>query len=143
MPGFKDNDIAERREASAQAKKATLEQFRARQAASQPASAERRAERLAVIEAREVRKVAKQAKDERKAVERQAREQEAAQLVKMREQEAAQLAKAHEKAAAAEKRREADEAVKRAGEQKAACDARYATRNARRARLANRWRSSS
>ena len=33
MPGFKDNDIAERRESSMRAKKATLEQFRARQAA--------------------------------------------------------------------------------------------------------------
>ena len=80
MPGFKD-DIAGRREASAQAKKATLEQFRARQA---------------------------------------------------REQEAAQLVKAHEETKAAEKQRKADEAVKRAGEQKAARDARYATRKARR-----------
>ena len=121
MPGFKDNDIGERREASARAKKATLEQFCARQAAGQPASAKRDAERLAVMEAREVRKMAKQAENERQAVERQAREQEAAQL-----------AKAQEETKAAEKQREADEAVKSAGDQKAARDARYAARKARR-----------
>ena len=121
MPSFKDNDIAERREASAQAKKAMLEQFRARQAVSQPASAKRHAERVGVIEAREGRKVAKQAKTKRSAVERQAREQEAAQL-----------AEAQEETRAAESQRKADEAVKRAGEQKAARDARYAARKARR-----------
>ena len=121
MPGFKDDDIAERREGSARAKKAMLERFRARQAASQPASTERHAERLAVFEAREGRKVAKQAKNERQAVERQAREQEAAQL-----------AKAQEETKAAEKRRKADQAVKSAVDQKAACDARYAARKARR-----------
>ncbi len=121
MPGFKDNDIAERREASARAKKAMLEQFRARQAAGQPASAERHAERLAVIEAREGRKLAKQAKNERQAVESKAREQEAAQL-----------AKAQEETKVAKKQRKADEAVKLAGDQKAARDARYAARKARR-----------
>ena len=121
MPGFKDNDIAERREASAQAKKAMLEQFRERRAAGQPASAERHAERLAVIEAREVRKVAKQAEKERQAVESKAREQEAAQL-----------AETQEETKAAEKQRKADEGVKRAGDQKAARDARYAARKARR-----------
>ena len=80
MPGFKDDDIAERREASAKAKKAMLEQFRVRQATGQPASAERQAERVAVNEAREARKVAKQAKTERQALESKAREQEAAEL---------------------------------------------------------------
>jgi hypothetical protein len=48
---------------------------------------------------------------------------------------AAQLPKAHEETTAAEKQCKADEAVKRASEQKAAHDARCATRKARRARL--------
>jgi hypothetical protein len=121
MPGFKDNDIGERREASARAKKAMLEQFRAGQTAGQPANAERRAERLAVIEAREARKEAKKAENERRAIEHEAGLQQAAQL-----------AKAQEEAEAAEKQRIADEAVKRAGEQKATRDARYAARKARR-----------
>ncbi len=83
MPGFKDNDIGERREASTRAKKALLEQFHVRRAAGQPASAERQAERRAVIEAREARKATKQAKAERQAAEREARAQEAAQLAKI------------------------------------------------------------
>ena len=82
MARLKDNDIAERREASARAKNAMLEQFRPRPAASQPAGVERHAERPAVIEAREV---AKRTKKEHQAVERRARELEAAQLATAQE----------------------------------------------------------
>lgn len=107
MPRFKDNDISERREAAANAKKAMLEGFRARRAPDHPIILEQKA--------------ARHAKTQRKAAERQAREEEAARLA--REQAESE---------ASERHAEAERAVTLLAEQKAARDVRYAARKARR-----------
>ena len=124
MARFKDNDISERRETAGAAKKAMLERFRARPAKDDPATLERQAARLATSQAREAR-VKARAEAERAEAERLAAEQKAA------EAEAARLAVEAAERAAIERRAEADRAVALLAEQKAARDARYATRKAR------------
>jgi hypothetical protein len=121
MSSHKSDGFHDRLTTAAKAKEAMLERFRARPGPDDPAFLQQQAERKAIGEARDARNAA------RKIV---------------REQEAARLAA--EKAAEAEKRKvlvaqeaaEAEAAAKRAAElpalQKAARDARYAARQARR-----------
>ena len=114
MAGPKDKSFAERREAAKDAKKALISHFRARPAKDDPAVVEREAQRLSTSKAREERAKARAA----------ARKAEA--------EVAAQRAQEEAERAAAERRAEADRAVSLLAEQKAARDARYAARKARR-----------
>jgi hypothetical protein len=120
VSGFKGNDFNERAKAAAAARKAALEKFRAAPAPDSPEVLARLAERRAIAEAREIR-----------AAERAAKKAEEAAI------EAAK--KAAEMAAKAEQENEAKkraaEQVARdlalAAERKAARDAKYAARKAR------------
>jgi hypothetical protein len=110
---YKDSTFDERRNAAANAKKATLERYLAKPGPDDPAVIQRQAERKAVAEARELRVA------ERKL----ARAAEAARLL------AEQRAQAAEKSA-----RETENAARKLAqeaERKAARDARYAARKAR------------
>jgi hypothetical protein len=113
MRSFKEKGFGERREAAAKAKEAALQKFTARQAEDDPAAIARKAARLEAAKARETRAA------ERKAKEAEEKAQRAAE-------KAAKLAEAGQ---------EAEKAVERqaalAGEQKAARDARYAARKAK------------
>jgi hypothetical protein len=121
MSGFKGSKFDERLSASANAKKAMLEKFRSRPGPDDPAVQAREAERKAIAEARAVRAAERQA----------AREAEARRLAELEAQrkaeEAARLA-----AEAAAKAEEAARPRALLAEQKAARDARYARRKARR-----------
>lgn len=125
MPRFDNNDLSQRRETVANAKKAMVERFRARPKDDDPVIQERKAARIAVSKAREER-IAAREEARRVEAERQAIE------LKLREEEAARLAKEQEEREAIERRAEADRAVELLNEQKAARDARYAARKARR-----------
>lgn len=120
MSGFKGSTFNDRASASADAKKALLERFKAKPAADDPEVTRRREERLAIAAAREVRmgerRLQKAAEAEQKALE------EAARL------EAEQLRLAEEAARAAEQV-EREEAAKAA--RKAIRDAKYAARKAK------------
>ena len=120
MPGYKDNKFSERQSASENAKKAALEKFRARPAPDDPAVLARKAEQLAIAEARAVRAAERQRQRDAEAVLRAAEE----------------VARQAELAKQAEEQRQRDvEAAARAlalkAEQQAARDARYAARKAR------------
>ena len=112
MAVFKDN-FNDRKEAAANAKRALLARFKAQPGPDDPAVQQRMAERAAIAEAREARmaerRVAREADEARKA----------------EEARAAQVAAAAAAAEAAARAREL------AIEQKAARDARYAARKAR------------
>jgi hypothetical protein len=123
MPRFKD-DFAESRKTSSEAKQAMLERFRARPSKDDPAIKEREAARIAT-------KLAREARIQAREVARKAEAERLAAELKAREEEAARLAAEKAELEAAERRREADEAVKLLAEQKAARDARYAARRAR------------
>lgn len=118
---FKGNKFSERASASADAKRAVLAKFQSRPALDDPDVQARAAERKAIADARDVRMAERRAEREaeaaRLAAEREA--QLAAEAIRRKEEEA-----------------EAAEAAKRAAllklEQKAARDARYAARKARR-----------
>lgn len=125
MPRFTDKDISESRATAANAKKAMVERFRARPAEDDPVNVERKAARLAVSQARDARIAAREA-ERRADAKRQAAEQ------KVREEEAALMAVEQAEREAAERRAEGDRAVDLLAEQKAARDARYAARKARR-----------
>jgi hypothetical protein len=125
MASFNDDDLSERRTAAANAKKAMVERFLARPAASDPANMKRKAARMATSEDRKAR-VAERAEARRAATEREAVE------LKLREEDAARLAATQAERQAAERRADADQAVKLLAEQKAARDLRYAARKARR-----------
>ena len=125
MPRFTDKDISESRATAANARKAMVERFRARPAEDDPAVLERKAARLTVSQAREARIAAREA-ERRADAERQAAEQ------KVREAEAARMAVEQAEREAVERRAEGDRAVDLLAEQKAARDARYAARKARR-----------
>ena len=123
MNPLKENDVTDRRNAADKAKRAMLERFRAQQ--DDPGVAERKAARLAAAQARDARIKAKEAaklvEAERLAAEQKAREEEAARLaIEQAEREAI------------ERRAEGDRAIALLAEQKAARDARYAMRKARR-----------
>ena len=124
MSGHKDKAFGDRLKTAKEAKDALLGKFRARPAADDPAVAEKQAARKAVSDAREARLA------ERKAL---ASEQEAAQNAKAEREAAERIA--HEAAEQEQKDREAAERVEREStlkaERKAARDARYAARKAR------------
>ena len=86
MALYREKDIFERRNAANEAKKALLERFKARPAEDDPAVLARKAERQAILEAREKREAEKeklrQERLAREAVERAEREaaEEAARL---------------------------------------------------------------
>jgi len=121
LPAFKHADFNDRATAAAKAKQALIEKFRARPGPDDPSVQAKIAERLAIAEAREKRdqerKLVKEAEAARKAAEELERLAEAAR-------------KAAEKTAE-EKARKLDLLAIEA-ERKAARDARYAARKARR-----------
>ncbi len=121
MGAFKDNLFNERQTASANAKKALLEKFKAKPAPDDPAVLARAAERMAIAEAREIRagerRAAKEAEAARLAAEQAARDLEAQARI------------AEEAARAAE---QAARDLQLKAERQAARDARYAARKARR-----------
>jgi hypothetical protein len=119
--GDKNANFGDRLNAAAVAKKAALERFRARPGPDDPAVKEQQAARKAVSDARDVRIAERQAAKEAEKV-RHAAEQAA----KVAEQAARE---AEERRLAAEA---ADRAVALEAERKAARDARYAARKARR-----------
>ena len=121
MSSYKDSDLQERRSASAAAKKATLEKFRA--ASEDPAVATRHAGRVAVHEARLVRIA------ERDAAKR-VREAEMAEQATRAAEFASQAQREVEKAEALISAEKAAREVSLEAEQKAARDARYAARKA-------------
>jgi hypothetical protein len=114
MPAYKDHKFSERLDTAAKARKALLEKFKAQPAPDDPAVLERQAARKAAADARDARLA------ERKA----AKDAEAARLA------AEQSAKAEEAAVRAAELAARIEAEKAA--RKAARDARYAARKARR-----------
>ena len=118
---FKGNKFGERQTASAEAKRAILAKFQSRPAADDPDVQARAAERKAIGEARDVRMAERRVEREAEAA-RQAADREAtlaAEAQQRKEDEAAAV-----------------EAVRQGAllklEQKAARDARYAARKARR-----------
>jgi hypothetical protein len=126
MTNTRTNDVADRRAASADAKAALLNAYRAAQAAAGPTKLARQAERMAIATAREERrfereraKLAEQSRIETEAAERQARA-EAATLAEAEAREAADKARIA--------RVIEDEAAR-----KAERDRRYANRKARQA----------
>jgi hypothetical protein len=125
MSGFKDSDdFNERLSTAAKAKQATLEKFRARARADDPAVLERQAARLATSQARDARKAARVAeitRSEEEAIRHAA--EEAARKATVAAEEAARKAAAEAEMAALEVTLEA--------ERKTARDARYAARKAR------------
>lgn len=121
MGNHKGDDFNERANAAANAKKAAAERFRAKAATDDPAFAERQAALQAISDAREVRTA------ERKA----AREAEAARLAAEEAARVAeQAARDAEKLVLAAEQKARDVALE--VERKAARDARYAARKARR-----------
>ena len=125
MPRFDDNDPSQRRAKATKAKEAMLARFKTSASESDPEIAERRAARLAVSQEREKRN-ADRAEAKRLEAERQAAAQKA------QEEENARLAIEKAESDAAERRAIADRELEILAEQKAARDARYAARKARR-----------
>jgi hypothetical protein len=121
MSGLKDSDdFNERLSTAAKAKQATLEKFRARARADDPAVLERQAARLATSQARDARKAARVAeitRSEEEAIRHAA--EEAARKASVEAEEAARKAAAEAEKAALE------------AERKTARDARYAARKSR------------
>jgi len=132
---YKEQNIFDRRNAANEAKKALLKQFMSRPAEDDPAVLARKAERQAILEAREKRNAEK----ERLKQEKLARE--AAEKAKREAAEEAARLAAEEAAAAEAKAKEAEETDRIArlladeAERKAKRDARYAARKARSGRM--------
>jgi len=128
---YREKDIFERRSAASEAKKALLERFKARPDPNDPEVLARRAERQAILEAREQRAREKERlRKEREAVEaaeRARREAEAAERRRIEEERLAVEAKQREQE---EIERIAAELALEA-ERKAKRDARYAARKSR------------
>jgi hypothetical protein len=115
MSGFKNSDdFNERLSTAAKAKQATLEKFRARARADDPAVVERQAARLATSQARDGRKEAR-----------------AAEITRVEAEAIRQAAEDVARKASAEAEKAAQEVTLEA-ERKSARDARYAARKARR-----------
>ena len=121
MSGYKNNTFSDRASASAKAKMALLEKFRAKPALDDPEVLQRQAERQAIIEAREAR-----AAERKLTREAEAAEQARLDAVKAEEQ------KRLEAEAAAAKLEEAKLEAAKVLAAKAARDAKYAARKARR-----------
>ena len=117
MKGYREKSFGERMNASAAARKATLERVLSRPGAGDPAVIAQREQRAAVVAAREARAAARN--DAKFAAQERERLETEARLA--REQK-----EAAEKAA-----QDALRATALAAEQKAARDARYAARKAR------------
>jgi hypothetical protein len=120
MAIFKNADFDERRSAAEAAKKAKLEKFRALTAQINEGAAERLAARQAIIAARDVRAAEREAV--RLAAEARAAEDRAAQEMVLKAEQAERDARAAE---------QAERELAAAAERKAARDARYAARKAR------------
>src|SRR5450432_2770211 len=118
---YKNDSFSNRLTSAANAKTALLERFRARPGPDDPAVVARRAAQAAIEAAREVRVAERKAAREAEAI-RHAAEQAAL----------AEEAKAKDVELQARKAEEAARAAERAAEAKAARDARYAARRARR-----------
>lgn len=121
MCALKIDHFNDRQATSAKAKKALQEKFLSRPGPDDPAVQARLAEQKAIAEAREVRQA------ERRAV-------KAADAVRQAEEEAVRRIEqeALDAEVIARKAREAEAVLELAAKQKAARDARYAARNARR-----------
>jgi hypothetical protein len=102
LPKFSFNNYSDRQTAAAEARKALLEKFKTRPAEDDPAVVARKAERVAILQAR----------SEREAVKAKARAEEEARLAAIRAEREAQ--EAAERAA-----REAQEAAARAAREAA------------------------
>jgi len=113
MKAYKEKNLTERMQTSAQAKQALLEKFKARPGPDDPAVKARQAERQAISAAREKR----------------AREREAQRL--RDEQELAARKEREEAEKAAAKERELQEFIELEAQQKALRDAKYAARKKR------------
>jgi hypothetical protein len=121
MSGFKDRGFADRLSTAGNAKQAMAAKFKQRPGVDDPASVERRAAQVAVSVAREARKAEREA----------SRKAEAERIAAERE---AQTAAAAVQKAADDERNAAEKAASDAAleiQQKAARDARYAARKAR------------
>jgi len=121
MAIFQQPDFNERRSAAATAKQSLLERFRAKVNTNDPEFLRKQAERLAISQAREARLAERKAtREAREAAERAVREaKEAAERKEREEREARERTEAVAWKAALEE------------EKKAARDARYAARKAR------------
>jgi hypothetical protein len=120
MAFAKRNDLTDRREDAANARKAMLERFKARPPANDPEILAKQAERAAVAEAREKRRA------ERDAIRKAEDERIAAEKL------AAELAELQRKEEETRRRSEAEELFVAA--QKAARDIRYANRKSKKRR---------
>ena len=120
MTLFKNANFDERRNAAEAAKKAKLEKFRALTAQINEGAAERLTARQAIIAARDVRAAEREAA--RLAAEARAAEDQAAREMVLKAEQAERDARAAE---------QAEREVASAAERKAARDARYAARKAR------------
>jgi len=124
MSAFKENDLKERLNTAAEAKRAMLERFRAKPAADDPA----------VIEREEARKALAAARETRVAERKTAKEAEAARLAAEQAEREAQAARQAADAAVREVTLKAEQEERDAAleaERKAARDARYAARKKR------------
>jgi hypothetical protein len=121
MSGFKDRGFSERLSTAGDAKRATAAKFLQRPGLDDPAVVERRAARLAVSVARDVRRAERE-------------EKRRAEQVRIAAEREAHAAAAAAQEAAEEERAAAEKVVRdaaRESEQKSARDARYAARKAR------------
>ncbi|RFZ81582.1 hypothetical protein D0Y60_23610 [Shinella sp. WSJ-2] len=126
MKNVRNNEVADRRSSSAEAKAALLNAYRAAKTATEPARIARQAERAAIANAREERRVER----ERMKLEEQARiETEAAERQAAAEAAVAAEAEARESAEKARIARVIDDEALRKAER----DRRYANRKARKA----------
>ena len=132
MNARKNETVNDRLTTAAKARQAMLERFKARPAPDDPAVQERLAAQKAVLEQRNARMAERKAAAEAEAARIAA---EKAEQKRQQEREAAEEAKRHAKKLADIASAEADykaRALALAAEQKAARDARYAARKARR-----------
>ncbi len=131
MAIYKEKDIFERRNAANEAKKALLERFKAKPAPDDPELLAKKAERQAIIEAREKRAIEKeklkQERLAREAIERAEREA-AAEAARLAAEEAALI---EAKAKEAEENERIARLLADEAERKAKRDARYAARKSR------------
>jgi hypothetical protein len=132
---YREKDFSERRNAADEAKRALLDRFKARPAEDDPTVQARKAERQAIIEAREKRDAEKahlkQEKLARESAERAAREAADAEARRIAEEAAAQEAQAKE----ADENERIARVLADEVERKAKRDARYAARKQRNGRM--------
>ncbi len=125
MGSFRDPTLVDRQTAAAAAKKAALEKFRAQPSPDDPAVLQREAERKAIHDAREQRATERKATAEARKLELARQAQRDRELAEQAERETAEQTER-------EKTQHLDGIRKLLADQKAARDARYAKRQARR-----------